>query len=410
MSDQQQASSKGAPRAVRIRERIAPLARRGGARAAAGALLAIGFLGLPATADTSAWAARHTPVRRDRAPVASRDAHVRGDHSSVAAGRAHVRRDRRSAAAQHRVGRVVLSGANRARARTRARFAIVGGHTAEAGAYPSIAEIFDIRGRVIGECTGTVIAADMILTAGHCGESLLTGQLNPAGGYLVLTAPAGASGVREISRVSRVIVDHRFSRVNDSYDAALLVLSSPTDAPAIRLAGVRGAGRAHPHAGLPATVAGWGRTSYVHVDPARSLRTAGTVVQRPSFCAHYAPPFFASSEICAINPPHFSTGACEGDSGGPLISTNPAGETVEIGITVHGYNRCTTLRPTVFTRVEALAPWLRVWMNVYAPRASGTAAPAGGGAPASSTPASTATPTTPTTPTTTTPVQPAASS
>jgi secreted trypsin-like serine protease len=359
MSDRQQSTFfRRAPHAARVPGlRIAPQGRRGGAKAAACALLAIGFLALPAvTAGSSALAAHRAGARGHRAPAQT----------------------------------------------PRARMSIIGGHTAEAGSYPSIAQIFDIRGREIGECTGSVIAANMILTAGHCGEDLLTGQLNPASGYLVLTAPAGAAGKREISRVARVIVDRRFSRVNDSYDAALLVLSSPTDAPAIRLPGVRGTGLAHPHAGLPATVAGWGLTEHDTGAPARTLRTAVTVVQRPSFCEHYAPPFFASSEVCTINPPNFATGACHGDSGGPLIATDPAGENVEIGITVHGYNRCTTLRPTVFTRIEALASWLRVWMNLYAPVLPGTT-PGGGGAPGSSTPATgTTTPST-TTPSTTTP-------
>ena len=56
--------------------------------------------------------------------------------------------------------------------------AIVGGHDAAPGAYPSIAEI------TFGSaflCTGTLIAPDYVLTAGHCGSITGAAVGTPAG-------------------------------------------------------------------------------------------------------------------------------------------------------------------------------------------------------------------------------------
>jgi secreted trypsin-like serine protease len=293
--------------------------------------------------------------------------------------------------------------------RTLAHAAVIGGAAATPGALSSVVDIIDLHGREGAQCTGTVVAPTLILTAGHCAESLSTGAIDAASGFHVLVAGApgaaptpgtpatagttGAAGTPEpgepvgaaqpeaqILAVSGVIVYERFSRRLDAGDAALLVLATPTTAPPVALATAADAGATRP--GRTATIAGWGVASFNQRHLTNALRTANTVVQGSRWCARNAPPFFVRTEICTIDPPAYATGACHGDSGGPLLAPLGAGgEQVEIGITVHGYGRCSTRLPSVFTSIAPIASWVQTWIAAYnkppaAPPATTTEPPA----------------------------------
>jgi secreted trypsin-like serine protease len=258
----------------------------------------------------------------------------------------------------------LASGASTRRSSGLAHVAVIGGATARAGTFASVAEVIDARGDVIGQCTGTVVAPHLVLTAGHCAENMASGVMNKAAGYRVLTGGVADGGERQISAVTGVIVDEDFRRRVDDGDAALLVLATATTAPPVKLATARD--RRRLHAGMRATIVGWGRTAYDQAAPTVALHWANTVVQGARWCRRNAPPFYQRSEICAIDPPNYTTGACNGDSGGPLLAREaPGGEPMEIGIVVHGYARCSTRLPSVFTRVEAIAAWVKTWVDAY---------------------------------------------
>jgi secreted trypsin-like serine protease len=304
-------------------------------------------------------------------------------------------------ASAHRATAAGAAGARSAAAahhRPRARAAVVGGAAAQPGAFASVAEVLDIRGEEIGECTGTVVAPTLVLTAGHCAENMQTGVANKASGYRVMTGEVAEGGQRQVSTVSGVLVYEGFARSVDDRDAALLVLSTPTTAPAIKLAANSASGGLR--AGLTATIAGWGKTTYRQSRPTGELHWAATVVQRGRWCRRNAPPFYEHSEICTIDPPGYATGACNGDSGGPLLAPEASGGGyVQIGIVVHGYQRCSTRRPSVFTRVEAIAPWVQTWIDAYQPSPSTPPAAAPPAAPAPpATPPSPSTPSSPAAP------------
>ncbi len=267
----------------------------------------------------------------------------------------------------------LLAGAAGAAARTYnvseppvlAHAAIVGGVPAASGAFPWLAEVIDVRGNEVVECTGSVVAPRLVLTAGHCVENLRTGTPYPASGFSVLTfALSPTGGERQISTVSGVIAYEGFKRRVDTGDAALLALSAPVRAPAITLATSADAGELAP--GTTATIVGWGKTRFTQREPSPTLRSAGTVLQASAWCARTAPPFLVDGELCALDAPSYATGGCNGDSGGPLLVEGANGIPVDIGIAVHVYGRCSTRRPTVFTRVDTIASWLGSWIAAYA--------------------------------------------
>jgi secreted trypsin-like serine protease len=249
-----------------------------------------------------------------------------------------------------------------------ARAAVIGGAPAPPAALSSVAEILNTDGHQVHKCTGTVVSATVILTAGHCAENGSTGAVNKSSGYTVLTGGAGGSTVTpQVSTVFAVIVNEGFHRRTVDDDAALLILSAPVAAPPVRLA--TGADRRELRPGSTAMIVGLGKTSYAQPRPTVGARWAATVLQAAPWCSRYARPFFAGSEICAVDPRSYRTGACYGDSGGPLLALDTArAELVQIGITSHGYGRCSTRLPSVFTRVDPIASWVEAWIQAYPPR------------------------------------------
>jgi secreted trypsin-like serine protease len=237
-----------------------------------------------------------------------------------------------------------------------------------------MAYVIDRRGAEVGQCSGTVVAANLVLTAGHCAEDMQNGVVNEAAGYQVVTGNvdwAAPVGEEQVSGVSRVIPCPCLDRHTMVGDVALLELSTPTAAPPITLASA-------PRAGTEAVFAGWGETYPKEPDQVEQVRAAPTITQRPEWCEREAPAFSPRSEICVIDPPARQTGACEGDSGGPLLVTEPeaVGGMVQIGVVSHGYGECATTSPSVFTRVDAVAAWIRGWA-----RALAQATPAAASAP-----------------------------
>jgi hypothetical protein len=248
--------------------------------------------------------------------------------------------------------------------RQRAHAAVIGGQPAEPGTFPWMAYVLDVRGNEVGQCSGTVVAPNLVLTAGHCAEDVQTGVVNEASGYRVLTGNvnwAAPESEKQVSDVIRVIPCPCFDRHTTVGDVALLQLSTPTTAPAVTLA-------ATPHGGTGALLAGWGKTYSQQDIPVERLQSARTVVQRPESCKREASQFSPASELCAIEEPARQTGACNGDSGGPLLVTEPsaAGGMVQIGVTSHVYNECATTSPSVFTRVDVISAWVRGWAQTLA--------------------------------------------
>jgi secreted trypsin-like serine protease len=254
---------------------------------------------------------------------------------------------------------------------------IVGGTTAVSEEWPWAAFILaaDAKGEGFS-CTGTVISPSLVLTAGHCVEDIETGRKTPPGQYVVVTGSSDIrnSALRQVSRVSRTIINPNFNRFKVHGDAGLLVLATPTTAPPVALAGPADAALLAPN--TPTWIAGWGLSGTLRkLKRTPVLRRGATFVQERLYCRNHARayyPFFNySSQLCTITPPGFSIGTCHGDSGGPALAFREDGTPVQIGITSLGAADCDTHLPDIFTRIDRIYPWIAEQVA-----ATATAAPA----------------------------------
>jgi secreted trypsin-like serine protease len=209
-------------------------------------------------------------------------------------------------------------------------------------------------------CTGTVLSSNVVLTAGHCGESVETGMPYPASQFTVITgarnwsAPIGPRA----TAVSQVIVNPGYDPATTHDDASLLVLSTPTTAPAVSLA-TQPSDANWLLPGTPVVAAGWGQTTPAGT-ASTTLQQAATVIQSDSFCAagsaELGVAFDPGSQLCAIDAPSDTTATCHGDSGGPVLAEQD-GAVVELGIISFADPNCAPTQASFMTRADAIAAW-----------------------------------------------------
>ncbi len=250
---------------------------------------------------------------------------------------------------------------------------IVGGQSAPTGSLPQLALVVDQVSASAGYlCTGTVLSSNVVLTAGHCAEDETTGALEPTAGFHVVTGRLDWSdtSIGQVSGVSQVIVNPGYDPTTHVDDAALLVLSTPTTAPAITLANGSDASLWQPPTRV--AIAGWGLTDGSDPDSIPTqLQWATTVTQPASYCELQASlggiGFNPDLQLCTVNAPTYDTGTCNGDSGGPVLGNYWGTQPVEVGITSLVPSGCTTGQADFFTRADAISAWAANWVNDVAP-------------------------------------------
>jgi secreted trypsin-like serine protease len=242
-------------------------------------------------------------------------------------------------------------------------------------------------------CSGTVVASNVILTAGHCAENETTGAVETPGNYQVLTGSQSLSSPGQLSGVTQVIPYPTFNPSTLQGDAALLVLATPTTASPVTLASDPTDVSLY-DGGTATVITGWGIADS-YSDLPSELQYGFSVVQSPGYCAQQASQHGATfntlTQLCAVDAPTDADGTCNGDSGGPILGV--LNQTwVEIGLTSFGASNCSTAIPGFFTRTDTIDSWIQAKIQQNAPAPPNPSPPA---APPS-------TPTTPTAPTNTT--------
>jgi secreted trypsin-like serine protease len=194
-------------------------------------------------------------------------------------------------------------------------------------------------------CTGSLIAPDVVLTAAHC--------LFNSGTYYVQMGSDTIDGQNEATfyEVDAVWKNPRYSKRTLINDVGLLKLSQPQTNVAPMPIATRSDLAAVKRA-KSFEILGWG----INQDGEDAIYLRYTRVTEQSRAARslYPARYFNQKTMIAagryIKRERVYTGACNGDSGGPLITTIKGVKKV-VGITSWGKKGCNTKAPTVFSNV-----------------------------------------------------------
>ena len=192
-------------------------------------------------------------------------------------------------------------------------------------------------------CSGTLIAPHTVLTAAHC--TLQSGT------YFVKVKSQALRDQTTLTTVGGVWTSPRYDPKNFTNDIGLLRLDD--DFPGISYPSLANSQAAKSiNAKSSFTLYGWGRDQSGNL--ADLLRSAKLSLQDIAAAKYFKTFFNPKTMISAgrkIVTENVWSGACPGDSGGPLIiSINQIN--VVAGVTSFGEKSCLTPNPTVFSRVS----------------------------------------------------------
>ncbi len=227
--------------------------------------------------------------------------------------------------------------------------AVVGGTTLDPKRFPQVVTLADV-------CTASLIGSDRLMTAGHC-----ISYVDP--GVTTVRVGGATYVVKRVARHPRFRYQLPQIPAEPYRDVALVELDRPVpDVTPLRISG------ATVRAGTRVTLFGYGTPDPDRLDRFGTLRRAELVVRGVGTCRRLleralrgqGKQFRGAAMLCTQGPrpgkPYAS--GCNGDSGGPLLSTTRYG-TLVVGIDSWGI-ACGALDgdPEVFVRMSLERSWV----------------------------------------------------
>jgi secreted trypsin-like serine protease len=240
---------------------------------------------------------------------------------------------------------------------------IIGGAVSTVGAWPWQAQI-SLPG-LPHACGGSLVALDWVLTAAHCAEtSYLSAIPRPTSDFTIVLGEHDRStvdGAEQARLVSAVHLHPNYpgGASPGHNDFALLRLTTPVTLNS-RVQLIRPAVGADA-AGQNAIASGWGNTS-PGSGPSNLLMDATMPMATNAACdsAPLLTRNLFGDELCAGHL-NGTTGACHGDSGGPLSVPRFGGVREQVGVVSWGEaTLCGTY--TVYARITSNVNWIRQYV------------------------------------------------
>jgi hypothetical protein len=187
-------------------------------------------------------------------------------------------------------------------------------------------------------CSAALIAAQWIITAGHCFHDVSGNRVNGPVPYPT-TATLGRA---DLASTTGYVLDVTDVEQAGRDDVALAKLATPvTDIAPLPVSTTT------PKTGTILRMTGWGATSSVDPTPATHLQTGQFTIARVA----------GSSVLVVGYAPAPDTSACLYDSGAPYFTENPDGTQTLVSVETDG-PACPHSQQETTTRTDRLADWI----------------------------------------------------
>ena len=229
---------------------------------------------------------------------------------------------------------------------------IVGGQTAEEGAWPWIVALQDDWGQF---CGGTLVSPEWVVTAAHCTAGMSAEQITIRYGFNVLSStPAKTVAVDQI-------VDHPgYNAELTDNDLSLLHLSSAVSGQVVASIISQDDPQALYTTGTDNIVAGWGSLSSGGTYPDDLMQVMVPIFDFAEANKTYSELYGEDALTLNMIAAGYAQGgkdACQGDSGGPLVTSN-SGDWKLTGVVSWGEGCAMAEYPGIYTRLSNYREWI----------------------------------------------------